>query len=208
MQQGQGADGSVQGRGVVRQVGIDLQRRGRGAGAVEVHVAAHGLAGHVISRLVFVRTVLAVAGNVDDGQLLIDVFPNKLIAQAHSGVSAGAAGLNPDICPFQNLFEHFYAAGRVRINGQREAIAMLLGIAVVAAGGAGLQGMLDLQRLSAHFTHQAADVRAGNVDARHHDFYTRQNTELGVFRKFHMSAVIIGMDFRHSTNSFLFRNFP
>ena len=199
---GQRADAGVVGGGVVGQVRVDLQRGRRGARAVHVHVAAHGLAGDVVGRLVLVRSGLAVAGDVDDGELAVDL-PHMLVAQAVFGIGTGAAGLDPDVRPCDQLFEHLFALGGAGVERDGVRVAVILRVAVVAAGLAGHVRGLDLHDLRAHLCHDARGEGACDVRARHEHLHARQDAELRELAERHMRAVIIFIMRRHSYVSFL-----
>ena len=187
---------------VVGQVRVDLQRAGRRGDAVHVHVAAHGLAGDVVGRLVLVRSGLAVAGDVDDGELAVNL-PHMLVAQTVFGIGAGAAGLDPDVRPRDQLFEHLFALGGAGVERDGVRVAVILRIAVVAAGLAGHVRGLDLHDLRAHLGHDARGEGACDVRARHEHFHAREHAELRELAERHMRAVIIFIMRRHSYVSFL-----
>ena len=74
---------------------------------------------------------------------------------------------------------------------------MILGVAVIAAGSAGLFWMLDLDYLSAHFRHQAAAKRTRNIYTGSNYLNAGKNAELWKFGKFHVSSIIICVSLRH-----------
>lgn len=164
----------------VGNIGVDLERRGCGAGAVHVHVAAHGLARDVVGSLVLGRAGLAVAGNMDDRQRLI-VAPNHFIAQTALGIVAGSACLDPDVGPLDALEEYFLAAGGGGVERDGVLVAVVLGPGKGSAGLAGNIGSLSLKNLCAHLGHQAAGKGAGNVGAGNKDLDALEHAELGVF---------------------------
>ena len=172
----------VVGRDVVRQIGVDLQRHIRRGHAVHVHITAHGLTGNVVGRLGLIRARLAVAGDVHDAQLAVDT-PAHLVGEAHLGIGAGLAGLDPDIRPLEALLEDLLAGGRARVAGDGELIAVVLRPARRAARAAGDLGGLGLEHLRAHLGHQAAGERAGDRRAGHKDLDAAQDAELGIFIK-------------------------
>ena len=198
--QGQTQDGCVQSRCIVGQIGVDFQRRCRGAGTVQIHIAAHCLTGNVVSCFVLIGAILTITGNMDDGQFRVQVLPDELIGQTHLCIRTGTAGLNPNVSPCQQFLEHFLAAFAVGIHCHCKAVSVLLCVTVVAAGGAGHFGMLDLNDLGAHLSHNSACKRTGNVHTGGNDLQTGQNTKLGVLVELHMSSIVIGIVLRHSCN--------
>ena len=170
----------VVGRDIVGQIGVDLQRHIRRRHAVHVHIAAHGLTGDVVGCLGLVRARLTVAGDVHDAKLAVDT-PADLIGEAHLGIGAGLAGLDPDVGPLEALFEDLLAGGRARVAGNGVLVAVVLRPARGAARAAGDLGRLGLEHLCAHFRHQAAGKGAGDGRAGHKDLDAVENTEVGVF---------------------------
>ena len=170
----------VVGRDIVRQIGVDLQRHIRRGHAVHVHITAHGLTGDIIGSLGLIRARLAVAGDVHDAQLAVDT-PADLIGEAHLGIGAGLAGLDPDIGPLEALFEDLLAGGRARVARDRVLVAVVLRPAGRPARAAGDLGRLGLEHLRAHLGHQAAGEGAGDRRAGHKDLDAVENAEVGVF---------------------------
>ena len=194
----------VVGRDIVRQVRVDLQRRRRRGDAVHVHIAAHGLTGDVVGRLGLVRTRLAVAGDVHDAQLAVDA-PADLIGEAHLGIGAGLAGLDPDVGPLEALLEDLLAGGRARVAGDGELIAVVLRPARGAARAAGDLGGLGLEHLRAHLRHQAAGEGAGDRRAGHKDLDAVQNAEIGIFIKLLCEVAVNFFETHVCCASFLLR---
>ena len=170
----------VVGRDIVRQVRVDLQRRRRRGDAVHVHITAHCLTGNVVGSLGLVRARLAVAGDVHDAQLAVDA-PAHLVGEAHLGIGAGLAGLDPDVGPLEALFEDLLAGGRARVARDGVLVAVVLRPAGRPARTAGDLGRLRLEHLRAHLCHQTAGEGAGDGRAGHKDLDAVENAEVGVF---------------------------
>ena len=125
-----------------------------------------------------------------------------LVAEAALGVGAGAAGLDPDIGPGDQLFKHLLASLAAGVEGEGVHVAVILGIAVVAAGLAGHGGRFHLDDLGAHFRHHAGRVGAGNIGPRHENLHAGKNAELGELAKGQMIAIVIFIVGRHTASSF------
>ena len=128
-----------------------------------------------------------------------------LVAQAVFGIRAGTAGLDPDVRPRDQLLEHLFALGGAGVERDGVRVAVILRVAVVAAGLAGHVRGLDLHDVRAHLGHDARGEGAGDVRARHEHFHARENAELRELTERHMRAVVIFIMRRHSSVSFLSR---
>ena len=176
---GQSDHASVVSGDVVRQIGVDLQRRRGGADAVHVHVAAHGLTGNVVGGLVLGGTELAVAGDVNDGQSLV-VLPKNGVGQAALCIGTGTAGFDPNVSPLDALEEELLSLGLGDVDGDGVLVSVALGPCGGAAGLAGDVGGLGLEDLCAHLSHQAASEGAGNVGTGDEHFDALENAKLGI----------------------------
>lgn len=174
---------------IVGQVRIDLQRAGGGGDAVHVHVAAHCLTGDIVGGLILGGAKLAVAGDMDDGQLGV-LLPAGLIGEAALGIGTGTAGLDPNVSPLDALVENLLAGGRGGVDGDGILVSVVLGPGVGAAGLAGDVGSFGLQNFCAHLSHQAAGEGAGNVGAGHEDLDALQNAKFGILIEFLRKLVV------------------
>ena len=133
---------------------------------------------------------------MDYRQLGVDL-PHMLVGETLLIVSAGTAGLYPDVRPGDELLKGGAAALGAGVERHGEGVAVVGGIAVVAAGLAGHLGSLDLDDLGAHLGHHAGCVGACDIRAGHEHLHAAQYAELGILVKLHVVAIVIGVVVGH-----------